>query len=73
MLMKYVIEKLGIPVERCVAMGDSINDKDALEFAGISVAMGNALAEIKELADIISDTCSDAGVGKAMERILYEI
>ena len=71
--MKYVGDRLAIPLERRVAMGDSVNDKDALIYAGISVAMGNAPNDIKELADFVTLSASDAGVGKAMEKILYEL
>lgn len=71
--IKLISERLGIPRERTVAMGDSGNDIDAIVYAGIGVAMGNAHENVKKEADMISANCSEGGVGKAMERILYEI
>ncbi len=62
-------EYLGIPVERTVAMGDSMNDFDMLEAAGISVAMGNSIEEIKQIADFTTTDVNNAGVAKALIKI----
>lgn len=42
--------------------GDGLNDLEALRDADISVAMGNALDEVKEVAQIIAKSVSDDGV-----------
>lgn len=63
------IDALGIPVQRSVAIGDSLNDFDMLKTAGISVAMGNATDEIKGIADIVTDKVDDAGVSAALKKI----
>ncbi|MBR5614251.1 MAG: Cof-type HAD-IIB family hydrolase [Clostridia bacterium] len=60
---------LGVPVERTVAMGDSMNDFDMLEAAGISVAMGNSIEEIKQIADFTTTDVNDAGVANALIKI----
>jgi len=36
-----------------IAVGDHINDLDMIEFAGLGVAMGNAQAAAKEVADLV--------------------
>ena len=43
-------EMLGVPKENTVAVGDSINDLDMLQKAGISLAMENASEEVKRVA-----------------------
>lgn len=43
-------EELG--AKRLVVFGDSLNDLSMLEVADVAVAMGNALPEVKEAADI---------------------
>ena len=43
----------GIPPENVVAAGNYLNDRDMIENAGIGVAVGNAVPEIKALADIV--------------------
>lgn len=41
----------GIKQEEIAAFGDELNDTDLLSWAGIGVAMGNALDEVKAIAD----------------------
>lgn len=68
--MLRVAQILGIDRSHCVAMGDSPNDIPMLEAAGISVAMGDAYDEVKDICDIVSVNCSDGGVAHAMKQIL---
>ena len=52
-------ETLGIDRSSTVAVGDSLNDRTMLEEAGLSLAMENALPEMKEIADkVICDNDS---------------
>lgn len=50
-----------------IAFGDSINDKEMLETAGISVAMGNATDAVKELADYVTTNILEDGIWNAMK------
>ena len=50
-----------------VAFGDDLNDIDLLNYAGIRVAVANALNEVKSVADYICDTNDDDGVAKWLE------
>ena len=68
--MKIILKYLGIPKERCIAMGDSSNDEDMLKDAGISVAMGNAVDEIKKICTYISCDAKDGGVAQALEKFI---
>jgi len=63
-------EILGIPVCESIAVGDADNDKGILLAAGLAVAMGNALDEIKEIADVVTDDCDHHGAAKALEKYL---
>ncbi len=63
------IKVLGVPCERSIAIGDSMNDYDMMMASGISVAMGNAIKEIKEIADIITDDVDKSGVATALAKI----
>ncbi len=67
--VKFVMKYLGLSKEQSIAMGDSLNDFDMIEEAGIGVAMGNAVDEIKNVADMITESVDDAGVAVALERI----
>ncbi|MBV8601534.1 MAG: HAD family phosphatase [Candidatus Eremiobacteraeota bacterium] len=57
-----------IPRERVLAIGDSRNDVPMLQWSGIGVAMGNALAEVKSAVRIVTATNDQDGVALAVER-----
>ena len=70
--MAIAAEKLGVPMERCVAIGDGKNDVDVLSSAGIAVVMGNHDDGMEQYADFITDTAENAGVGKAILKLIEE-
>ena len=67
--IKFIQSVYNIKTENCVAIGDSLNDADMIRYCGISVAVGNAVDEIKDMCDIVTDDAKDGGVGKAMLEI----
>ncbi len=68
--IQKVLELTGIRKENTVAIGDSNNDYDMIEFAGIGVAMANSQQRILDIADMVTDSAENCGVAKAIERIL---
>lgn len=68
--LKKLCEILNISLEETIAVGDSDNDRGILQVVGLSVAMGNALPEIKAIADYITDDCDHHGAAKALEKFL---
>lgn len=70
--MKRMTEHIGIPQKNCIAMGDSANDTDMLLAAGISVAMGNSIPEIKDICTYISCDAKDGGVAQALEKFILK-
>lgn len=61
---------LGIDRSEMMAVGDGGNDVAMLEYAGVSVAMGNAIPEAKQAAKFVTDTNEEDGLAKAVERFL---
>ena len=61
-----VLEHFGWKPENVMALGDAPNDMEMLEFAGISVAMGNATKEVKYVADFVTKTVDEDGWAYAM-------
>ena len=53
-----------------MAFGDAENDIQMLKRAGVGVAMGNAMDEVKEIADIITDTNLNNGIGKIIDKMV---
>lgn len=68
--IRRAAELFGIARENTIAIGDSSNDLEMLEFAGISVAMGNSQQHILQMADYVTDTAENSGVAKAIEKFL---
>ena len=68
--IERALEITGIKRENTIAVGDSNNDLAMLEYAGISVAMGNSQENILQMADYVTDTAANAGVGKAIQKYL---
>lgn len=60
-----VCEYLGIPLYNSVAIGDSMNDKEMLETAGLSICMENGSGELKQLVDDICPSVRDGGIRHA--------
>lgn len=61
---------LGISKEEMAAIGDQDNDIPMLKNVGLSFAMGNAIDEVKEIADYIVSTNDDFGLVDAINIVL---
>ncbi|HUY90951.1 MAG TPA: Cof-type HAD-IIB family hydrolase [Pirellulales bacterium] len=57
------------PAEMC-AVGDDVNDIPMIEAAGLGVAMGNALAEVKAAADRIAPCHDEDGLVQVVDWLL---
>ena len=64
-------ELLGIRPEEIMACGDGDNDIQMLEKAGIGIAMGNALENVKAAADYVTETNDEEGVAKAIIKYAF--
>ncbi|KXG10057.1 Cof-type HAD-IIB family hydrolase [Anoxybacillus rupiensis] len=60
--LKRLGDVLGISLKEMVVIGDGIDDIQAIEAAGLGVAMGNAPAEVKKAADWITRSNEQLGV-----------
>ncbi|MBC2580797.1 Cof-type HAD-IIB family hydrolase [Clostridium sp. DJ247] len=59
--------------EEIIAIGDSENDLSMIEYAGLGVAMGNAIDLVKRKANYITDTNDEEGVAKAVNKFIMNI
>jgi HAD superfamily hydrolase (TIGR01484 family) len=66
--MKIVLDAVGIPAVRSIAIGDSDNDLEMIRRAGTGIAMGNACEELKRAAAWITAPCGQGGVARALEK-----
>ncbi len=66
--MQKLLKLLNIKPEQAVACGDGFNDLEMLEYAGLSLATGNAKDEIKQIASDVLPTNDEDGVAFAIEK-----
>ena len=64
--MLKIAEKYGISRKNICAYGDSYNDIDMLQKAGLGIAMGNGQRECKNAADYIAEDISEEGFYKSL-------
>lgn len=65
--LKQITNYLNIPIEDTIAIGDSLNDLDILQEAGLSICMGNGADECKKTADFVTKDVSDDGLAYALK------
>lgn len=68
--MKSLLEYLNLEVEQLMACGDGMNDIPMIEFAGFGVAMENACADVKQIANYITESNDCDGVANAFEKFV---
>ncbi|MDT2396064.1 Cof-type HAD-IIB family hydrolase [Enterococcus avium] len=68
--LNTVFPELGIHSENIIAFGDGHNDRSIIEYAGIGVAMGNAVDALKEIADDVTLSCDEDGIAAGLEKYL---
>jgi len=59
---------LGIPAADVMAIGDNLNDLPMLEYAGLPVIMGNAVAPLRGRGWTVTGRHDEAGVAMALRR-----
>ena len=69
--IEKLAERLNIKREEIITIGDNANDEAMIRNAGLGVAMGNAPDYIKEIAEYVTDTYSNEGVRKAIEKFVF--
>lgn len=68
--LKNVCKKLNIDLKDTVAFGDQELDIPMIETAGIGIAMGNSIQELKEKADFVTKTNNESGIAYALKHYL---
>lgn len=61
-------ELIGIPSQRVAVIGDGPNDVEMFKHAGVSIAMGQAVDEVKEAAGCVTTSNDDEGWARGIEQ-----
>lgn len=68
--IRELCKLLDVPMEQTMAIGDSENDYSMINAAGIGVAMANASDDILAIADYITTSNTEDGVGEAIRHFI---
>ena len=69
-VVNKLLKKENLNLNNACYIGDDINDMEMIKTAGIGIAMGNALDDVKAAADFVCDTNDNDGVAKWINRFL---
>lgn len=67
--LSVILKSLDIKQEELVAFGDGYNDLTMLRYAGLGVAMGNSVKDVKEVADYITDSNDNEGIANCLKKL----
>ena len=67
--LEGVRRRLGVTLDRTVAVGDQRNDLEMLDWAACGVDMGNAPDEVKAAADLVTGHVRDDGLVAVLTRV----
>lgn len=65
--MERFLKHYGWNASQSIAFGDGGNDEDMLRYAGLGVAMGNAVDETKAVADYVTGDADHDGIMSALQ------
>lgn len=68
----HLAERLRIPRERVLAVGDNHNDISMIGAAGVGVAMGSASLEVQAVADWVAPAVTEGGLAAAIEKFVLQ-
>lgn len=67
--LSHLGDELGISLDEMIFFGDGLNDLEVLEGVGLGVGMGNALDEVLDKVDAVTDTNNCDGIAKFLVKM----
>lgn len=68
--IEWLARRWGIDRDQVIAMGDQDNDRSMVEWAGLGVAMGNAIDSLKNAAAFVAPSASEDGAAQVIEQFV---
>lgn len=66
--IEHITQRLGITLKDVLVFGDDINDMEMITHCGYGVAMGNALEQVKTVADEVTENNEKDGIVTILSR-----
>ena len=70
--VEYLLNRLGVEPSKVMAIGDGENDVEMLQLCGLGVAVGNAGAAARSVADVVVGSNDEDGVAEAIEQFVLQ-
>lgn len=67
--LNYILKELGASIDRVMFFGDDVNDIELIKECGIGVAMGNAIEDVKNVANYITSTNEEDGIAVFLNQL----
>lgn len=64
--------QMGMEREEVIAVGDGLNDLEMVQWAGLGVAVANAVPELRRAADFVTTSCDEEGVAHVIDRFILQ-
>lgn len=71
--LTYLLEKLDFDKSELIAVGDSFNDIEMIQLAGLGVAMANAHETVKQCADYVTVSNEEDGVAHLLSKYVFDM
>jgi Cof subfamily protein (haloacid dehalogenase superfamily) len=71
-VVAYLSKTLNVPTEQIATLGDMPNDVLMFERTGMSIAMGNASAEVQAQANFVSTSNEEEGFANAVDKFILK-
>jgi 3-deoxy-D-manno-octulosonate 8-phosphate phosphatase (KDO 8-P phosphatase) len=68
--LRSLAEEKGVSLTHTAYMGDDLNDREAMKIAGVSIAPADAVEEIKEIADLVTDAPGGKGAARQAVQVI---
>lgn len=68
--LRHLAGHLGVPLHEVAALGDGFNDLSMFEVAGVSIAVANAVPELRQRADRVAPSNDEDGAAWALSALL---
>ena len=70
--LSWLCDFLGLQSTESVAFGNGYNDVQMLTWAGLGVAVGDAVPEVLEVADLVAPVFKEDGAARVLKQLLVE-
>lgn len=68
--LDFLVRRLDLRREQVIAIGDSYNDVDMIQYAGLGIVMANAPDPIRQIADYVTGHHEQDGVAEALDHFI---